>query len=148
MGKAVEARLVLCYTGINTRALPLNYSLGGTLLDSFELARQILDIIEEKQATDIVLLDIREQTVIADYFIVATIDSERQARAIQDELLETLGSNRELRPRNKVGREEQSGGWILIDYGDVILHLFTQETREFYQLEELWANANVVVKML
>jgi ribosome-associated protein len=107
-----------------------------------------LGIVEDKQASDIVLLDIREQTIIADYFVVATVDSERQARAIEGELLEQLGSEHRLRPLHQIARGGQSGGWTLIDYGDVILHLFTQETREFYQLEELWSNAAVVVKML
>ncbi len=105
-------------------------------------------MIEEKQATDIVLLDIHEQTSIADYFVIATVDNERQAKAIEDELLETLRLEQNIRPLGVEGVENRQGGWALLDYGDVVVHLFTEEAREFYKLEELWNKANVVVKVL
>jgi ribosome-associated protein len=117
-------------------------------LDSNALARQIIDIVEDKQASDIVLLDVREQTSIADYFIIATIDNERQGKAIQDDLQEKLHIEQNIRPLNLNGIEANSGGWVLLDYGDVIVHLFSEEMRQYYRLEELWNKANVVLKVL
>jgi ribosome-associated protein len=107
-----------------------------------------VDIVEEKQATDIVLLDIHEQTSIADYFVIATVDNERQAKAIEDDLLQTLRAEQNIRPLGIEGVENRGGGWTLVDYGDVIVHLFTEESRNYYRLEELWNKAHVVVKVL
>ena len=105
-------------------------------------------MVEEKQASDIVLLDIREQSSIADYFIIATVNNERQAKAIEDDLLEHLRLEQNIRPLGMEGVESRGGGWALLDYGDVIVHLFTEEAREYYDLEALWSKANVVVKVL
>lgn len=117
-------------------------------LDSQALAHKIIDIIEEKQAADIVLLDVGDHTSIASYFVIATIDNERQAKAIEDEVLLQLRMEQNLRPLGMEGVAENSGGWVLLDYGDVIVHLFTEEKRAYYRLEELWNKANVVLKVL
>ncbi len=94
------------------------------------------------------LLDVREQTSIADYFIIATIDNERQGRAIQDDLQEKLQIEHNIRPLNLSGFDANSGGWVLLDYGDVLVHLFSEEMRHHYRLEELWSKATVVLKVL
>jgi len=94
-----------------------------------------------------VLLDIREQTSIADYFVIATVDNERQGKAIEDELLQKLRVEQNIRPLGIEGVENRGGGWVLVDYGDVIVHLFTEESRNHYKLEELWNKAQVVVKV-
>lgn len=107
-----------------------------------------MDIVEEKQASDIVLLDIHEQTDIADYFVIATVDNERQAKAIEDDLLQKLRVEQNIRPLGIEGVENRGTGWTLVDYGDVIVHLFTEEARNYYRLEELWNKAHVVVKVL
>ena len=107
-----------------------------------------MDIVEQKQATDIVLLDVHEQTSLATYFILATVDNERQAKAIEDDLLEKLKLQQNLRPLSVDGLDGRGGGWSVLDYGDVIVHLFTDEMRDHYRLEELWNKAHVVVKML
>lgn len=125
-----------------------NLPLQEAFLDSNTLARQIVDIVEEKQASDIVLLDIHDQTTIADYFVIATVDNERQAKAIEDDLLQKLRVEQNIRPLGIEGVENRGGGWTLVDYGDVILHLFTEEARNHYRLEELWNKAQVVVKVL
>jgi len=117
-------------------------------LDSQTLSHQIVDIIEDKQASDILLLDVTEQTSIASYFIIATIDNERQAKAIEDELFAKLRVEQNIRPLSLQRIQANSGGWALLDYGDVIVHLFTPEKRVHYDLEELWSNANVVLKVL
>jgi len=103
--------------------------------------------VEDKQAADIVLLDVKTQTSIADYFIIATIDNERQGKAIEDDLMQKLRIEQNIRPLSMIGVEQNSGGWVLLDYGDVIVHLFTEETRQYYNLEELWNKANVVLKV-
>ncbi len=117
-------------------------------LDSQALAHKITDIIEEKQAEDIVLLDVSDHTSIASYFVIATIDNERQAKAIEDEVLLQLRMGQNLRPLGMEGVAENSGGWVLLDYGDVIIHLFTEEKRVYYRLEELWNKATVVLKVI
>lgn len=94
------------------------------------------------------LLDVSEQTSIANYFIIATIDNERQGNAIRDELHEKLHIHHRVRPLNHEGMQESGGGWVLLDYGDVILHLFTEEARAYYSLEDLWKKAHVVMKIL
>ncbi len=117
-------------------------------IDSQTLARQIVDIVEEKQAADIVLLDVSEQTSIATYFVIATIDNERQAKAVEDDLFEKLRVAQNVRPLSMQGVEVNNGGWSLLDYGDVIVHLFSTEKRDYYNLEELWNKAHVVLKVL
>jgi ribosome-associated protein len=117
-------------------------------LDSQTLAHQIVDIVEGKQAADILLLDVTEQTSIASYFVIATIDNERQAKAIEDDLFAKLRVEQNIRPLTMQGVDAGSGGWVLLDYGDVIVHLLTPEKRAYYDLEELWSKANVVLKVL
>lgn len=94
------------------------------------------------------MLDVADHTSIASYFVIATIDNERQAKAIEDEVLQQLRLEQNIRPLGMEGVEENSGGWVLLDYGDVIIHLFTDEKRDYYQLEDLWNKANVVLKLL
>jgi ribosome-associated protein len=117
-------------------------------LDSITLARQIVDIVEDRQAADIVLLDVHELTSIAAFFIIATVDNERQSKAIEDLLLEKLKLQQNVRPLHAEGLDGRGGGWSILDYGDVIVHLFTEEMRAFYRLEELWSKAPVLVRML
>jgi ribosome-associated protein len=80
-------------------------------------------LVEEKQAADILLLDIREQTALADYFVIATVDNERQASAIQSDMLETLKIEVNIRPLRMEGVDQRGSGWVVLDYGDVIVHL-------------------------
>jgi ribosome-associated protein len=95
-----------------------------------------------KKAEDVVILDVRGLTSYADYFVVMSADSERQAGAIAeavDEELEKAGASR-------LGVEGQAGGrWVLIDYGDVVAHVMSPDARGFYDLEGLWADAPRVV---
>ena len=107
-----------------------------------------MDIVEEKQAIDILLLDVREQTSIADYFVIATVDNTRQARAIENDLLRQLRLEQNIRPLGMEGAGSSEGGWSLFDYGDVLVHLFTEESRAHYDLEGLWSEASVVLKVL
>ena len=101
---------------------------------AIEIARAGMD----KKAEDVLLLDVRGLTSYADYFVLMTADSDRQAGAIADHVAEKLKEQ----GATKVGVEGyESGRWILIDYGDVVAHVFNREARGFYDLEGLWADA-------
>ncbi len=92
----------------------------------------------DKKAEDVTVLDVRGLTSYADYFVVATADSERQAGAIAAAVEQTMKA----RGVSKVGVEGYEGGrWILVDYGDVVAHVMNRESRGFYDLEGLWADA-------
>lgn len=114
------------------------------LLEPIDQAREIAEIISDKKGSDIVLLDTGKVSTIADYFVIATVDSERQAKAVVDDIEKKMKVHRKL-PLG-AGREMNSG-WVLLDYGSVIVHIFDPGTRDFYDLEELWSNAPVIVRM-
>jgi ribosome-associated protein len=116
----------------------------GRRLESSQLARQIVDISSDKLATDIVLLDIHALTSIADYFVICTAGSTRQISAITDALFDTL-ADVDIKPLHSEGIGES--GWVLVDYGDVIVHIFTEAERDYYSLEQLWKDAPVVLRM-
>lgn len=114
----------------------------GVGLDAAQAARAAVDIASDKKADDIVLLDIRDMTTIADYFIICSGNNSRQIQAIADTLDEELG-----KLGNKVLYREgvPDTGWVLLDFGDVIVHVFSQKEREYYRLERLWSEAKTVV---
>jgi len=114
----------------------------GYHLEPVELAKIIVDAASDKKATDIVMLDIRELSVIADYFVIATGSNPRQIQAIAsaiDDKLAELG----IHERGREGNA--ASGWLLLDYADVIVHIFGEMEREFYRLERLWSEAPTVV---
>ena len=91
-----------------------------------------------KQGTDIVVLDVHRVIVITDFFVIASASSERQVRTIVEEIERAL---RDLGVR-PVRREGEAGArWVLLDYVDVVIHVFTEEEREYYDLERLWSDA-------
>jgi ribosome-associated protein len=114
-------------------------------LDSLELARYIVDVVEDKKAEDIVLLDLRPDAIIADFFIVCNGNSERQLRALADNVRESVKEHYNKLPFSVEGATES--GWVLMDYGDIIVHLFLEEKRRYYDLEGLWRSAHVLVSI-
>jgi ribosome-associated protein len=114
-------------------------------VEALSLARRIVDLASDKLASDILLLDIRGVSLIADYFVIATAGSERQASAIlkdlSDRLLEEFGR----KPLHTEGKPDS--GWVLLDYGDVIVHVFSPTQRNFYNLEQLWSAATPIVRL-
>jgi len=114
-------------------------------LEAQALARRIVEIASDKLATDIVLLDIRPIATVADYFVVASTASDRQMQAVVRDLEQSLRNDDGIRPLRVEG--QASSGWVLIDYGDVVVHLFSAEQRSFYRLEELWSAAVPLVRM-
>jgi ribosome-associated protein len=98
----------------------------------------------DKQATDIVLLDVREICTFADYFVISSGDSGRQINAVSEEIEKAL-KEEGVRPIHREGTA--NSGWVLLDYGDVIVHTFAPFEREFYNLEEMWSTARTVVRI-
>ncbi len=100
------------------------YHKGEVTLEGLELAHAIVGKLEEHQASDIVLMDLREITPLADYFVICSTDSERQARTLQEMLLEEMKKDLKVRPLSSEG--EAASGWTLIDYNWVVVHIFSQ----------------------
>jgi ribosome-associated protein len=119
---------------------------GSEILDSLELARYIVDTIADQKGENVLLLDIQELSILADYFVIASTTSDRQAKAILDDVRTKVKQAFDVRLLHVEG--EPATGWVLIDYGDVVVHLFSQEVREYYDLEGLWKEGRVVVRML
>jgi len=91
------------------------------------------------------LLDIREQAVFSDYFILCNGENPRQIKALIDAIVENAKKKAGVRPWGLEG--DPNTGWVLVDFGGVIIHLFSPEKRNYYNLEELWADAHVVLRM-
>jgi len=104
-----------------------------------ELIGEIARYAADKKAIDVVELDLRGVLGYTDYFLVCSGNTGRQAKAIHDGIHEGLKHDHDLLPRRVEGSSQ--GGWILMDYLDVVVHIFTPETREFYRLEQLWGEA-------
>lgn len=93
----------------------------------------------EKKAEDILAVDVADLLVVTDYFIICTGRSDRQVRTIADEVEDVL---RERAGIKSIGREgDEDGRWVLVDFVDIVLHVFQPEDREFYRLEKLWSDA-------
>ena len=106
------------------------------------LARRAVEIAEDKQASDIVMLDLQKLNSIADYFVICSGESERQLKAILDAIDEGVGKEF---GRNARVEGTPSTGWVLLDYGDVVVHIFSLALRDYYRLERLWSKATPVV---
>lgn len=109
-----------------------------------EVARSIVNALEEKKGEDIVLMEIQEISSFADYFVICTGTSERMLDALADEAGKNAKQNFGLNGR--IEGVPQSG-WIVVDLGDVVVHLFSREQRDYYRLEELWNRGKVLVRL-
>jgi ribosome-associated protein len=107
-------------------------------LTSLEQARLIAGLAQEKLAEEVVILDLRPVCVYTDFFVLCNGRNPRQTKAIVDEVRERLKQEHGMRPRSVEGQGQ--GDWILVDYLDVVLHVFTPDTRGYYGLEELWGD--------
>jgi ribosome-associated protein len=110
-------------------------------LDARTLVQAVVKAAEEKKAGDIVVLDIGPVSVICDYFVIASGRSTTHVKAIGEHVEKELASLGVPWPRREGFVE---GRWVLLDYGDVVVHLFVESEREFYNLERLWQDAQVV----
>jgi ribosome-associated protein len=109
-----------------------------------ELGQRIVDVASDRQAQDILLLDISQIASFADYFVICSGTSERQLKAIVDNVVETL-EREGFHPVHTEGAP--SSGWVLVDYGSVIVHVFAPEERDYYRLERLWGEAPTIVRV-
>lgn len=120
------------------------------------IARAIVDALEDKKAENILLLDLRPTGLqgqkaehgdytITDYFVIATGNSDRQIRALAEHVREAIKILYEKGPSSVEG--EANSGWVLMDYGDIIVHIMSKEQRAFYDLEGLYRQANVLLSI-
>jgi ribosome-associated protein len=113
-------------------------------LSALETARRMVDAASDKKAQDIILLDVRKVSSLADYFVICSANVDRQIRAVAEAVEEALDAVN-VPPYKREGTP--ADGWVLLDYGDVIMHIFSTEQRNFYRLEQLWEQAQVVVRV-
>ena len=107
-----------------------------------DIAKTVVDALEEKKGEDIILLDIQDVAIFADYFVICSGTSERMLNALLDSVVDDLKPTLGFRPKVEGLPHD---GWLLADYGDVILHLFSPPQRDYYQLEDLWSEAKIVL---
>jgi ribosome-associated protein len=100
--------------------------------------------LEDKKGEDIILMDIHDVAIFADYFVICSGTSERMLQALADAAAEEVKKQHDLRGRVEGTAHE---GWVLADFGDVILHLFSPERRDYYQLEELWSEGKILLHL-
>lgn len=109
------------------------------MADTVELVREIAKVLDEKKAIDIKAIETTEVTIVSDYFIIASGTSNTHTKALADEVEYEIKQRLNIEPEHIEGR---ATGWILLDYGWVIVHIFEKESREYYNLERLWADAS------
>jgi ribosome-associated protein len=114
-------------------------------IDPLILARSIVDVLEDKKGEDILLLNLVGVCSFADYFVLCSAGSERTLKALSGEVQRHTKDRFKLHAFSVEG--DAASRWILLDYGDVILHLFSPELRDYYRLEELWKEGQVVVHL-
>ena len=107
-------------------------------MESLQLATAIAKVLDKKKASDVKVLKVRDLTVLADYFVIATGTSSTHVKSLAEEVEFQLGEQ-EVKPLRTEGYDSKN--WILLDYGTVIVHVFYPQAREFYDLEHLWADA-------
>lgn len=109
--------------------------------NSLVIARMAVAAAEDKKAKDTVILNLNKLTLIADYFVITSGDSKPQLKAISNFIIRKLKENK-IRLLHYEGKPET--GWVLLDYGDVIVHIFSREKRDFYDLEYIWQEAKKI----
>ena len=114
-------------------------------VEPITLARAIVDLISDKKGEKIVLSDLRNVTVIADFFVIGEAPSDRQINALVDHVRDEVKKEFGLLPARIEGRGED--GWVLMDYSSVVVHLFAPDVRAYYDLEGLWREAPILMRM-
>lgn len=114
-------------------------------LESLDTAREIVTAVEDKKAENILLLALGPDSMIADYFVICTGNSDRQLKALAEHVRETMKESEGRLPYAVEGAADS--GWVLMDYGDVVVHIFTEDQRRYYDLEGMYRDANVLVSI-
>ena len=115
--------------------------------DPLTVAKEVVTLASDKGAADILLMDIRKQSIIADFFVICSGDNERQIRAIVRGIRDGIDEQFHLDPLNRQGSDQESSGWVVLDYGGVVVHVFSPQMRDFYRLERLWSEAATLLRM-
>ncbi|KRK89894.1 ribosome silencing factor [Lentilactobacillus sunkii] len=110
-------------------------------MNSKEISEIVVRAADSKRANDIVVLDMQKVSLMADYFVIADANSSRQVKAIADEIVDQVEAG-DVNVYSVSGKD--TARWILIDLGDVVVHIFQKEVRDFYNLEKLWSDAPIV----
>ncbi len=111
-------------------------------MEPLELAHSIADTLEDKKGEDILLLDLQELAPLSDYFVICSGSSDRTINGLMDAVVDETRQKFQLKPRLE-GRPEE--GWLLADYGSVVVHVFSDYQRSYYRLEDLWSKAKVLL---
>ncbi len=127
------------------RSRPLADASKGLQKDALELAHSIVNILEEKKGEDILLLDLVDVSSFTDYFVICSGASERTLRSLAEEVQRRIA--RQYQTKRKAVEGAASSGWMLLDFGDVVLHIFSPPIRRYYRLEELWRDGQVILHM-
>jgi ribosome-associated protein len=114
------------------------------LLNTSDIARVLINALEEKKGENILLLDIHEIVSFTDYFIICSGTSDRMIDSLADAVIEEAREKVKLRG-HKEG--QASGGWVVIDFGDIVLHIFSPDQRDYYRLEQLWEQGKILVHL-
>jgi len=112
------------------------------LNDTTDLAQRIAQVLSDKLGEDIILLDMRDVVSYTDWFVIATGRNTRQTQAMADETRQRIKDEEGLIPARMEGQRE--GDWILMDYIDVVVHVFTPDSRAYYRLDQLWGQVPVI----
>lgn len=121
--------------------LALSKKMTNTILDS---AHKLVTALEDKKGENILLLDIHEVASFADYFIICSGTSDRMLNALADVVHDTAKTKTDMRVRIE-GKADH--GWVVVDCGDIVVHLFSPSQREYYHLEELWERGKVILRL-
>ncbi|MDK2979929.1 MAG: ribosome-associated protein [Chloroflexota bacterium] len=112
--------------------------------DTIQIARDLVDALEDKKAEDIVLMDLQGVTVFTDYFVICSGTSDRMLRSLVRAANDAMAKDHGM--KGKIAGSA-SNGWIAVDFDDIVLHVFSPQQREFYQLEELWSEAKTLLRV-
>lgn len=113
-------------------------------MDALAVARTLVDALEDKKAENILLMDLQGIASFTDYFVICSGTSDRMLKALANGALDAVRESHEVKARIE---GDSMAGWILADFGDVILHVFSADQREYYLLEELWSEGKILLHM-
>ncbi|HHW07681.1 MAG TPA: ribosome silencing factor [Clostridia bacterium] len=113
--------------------------------DTRDILKLVAETLQEKKGSDIMILEVKDLTLITDYFVIATGNSRIQVQALARHVEEKL-EEQGIRPFRVEGLQEAQ--WVLMDYGTVVVHIFLPEQRQYYNLERLWGDARVITDLI
>ncbi|MEX1248483.1 MAG: ribosome silencing factor [Anaerolineales bacterium] len=111
-------------------------------MESLDLARAIAETLEDKKGEDILLLDLQTLAPLSDYFVICSGSSDRTIRALMDGVVVEMLAKYRIKPKLEGSPDE---GWLLADFGSVVVHVFSEHQRDYYRLEDLWSGAKVLL---